>query len=460
MTSQSFSIRPLPVQGRRRRCSPSRSRSPPSRSSTADSLRRPSAAARPCSRPAAGAGTEGQIAEPPGRRPGRSRRCRARRPRSATPTTCALARPATPPSSRAPSAPTPRLLAADSREPLRDHRVGDPGARPPRLPRGARARASRAHRLAPALVRPYAAIVDGQIELGRYAAAARTLERMVTLKPNLAAYSRVSYFRELNGDLDGAVQALRLAAPRGGGGEALAYIQTLLGRLELDRGNTPPPSSPTARRWRPTRATRPRSAGSGPGRGGSAASSTLAIERYRDVVERLPLPEYAIGLAEAELAAGRQAARATATSRWSGSRPSCCARPGSTSTSSWRCSRPTTATPNGRWRSASAAWRRAPSVRSADAYSWALHSRRARPAALELSARRCGSAPATPTSSTTPGVIAAAAGERDRARDLLGRWSPRARASAPITARAPSGRCEGFGMSARQTLRPCWPRRR
>ena len=31
-----------------------------------------------------------------------------------------------------------------------------------------------------------------------------------------------------------------------------------------------------------------------------------AIERYRGVVERLPLPEHAIALAEAELAAGRR----------------------------------------------------------------------------------------------------------------------------------------------------------
>ena len=33
----------------------------------------------------------------------------------------------------------------------------------------------------------------------------RALQRMVDLKPNLAAYARVSYFRELHGDLDGAL---------------------------------------------------------------------------------------------------------------------------------------------------------------------------------------------------------------------------------------------------------------
>ena len=61
--------------------------------------------------------------------------------------------------------------------------------------------AQRARRLAPDLVRPYAVLADAQIELGRYAAAAGSLERMAALKPTLATYSRISYYRELDGDL-------------------------------------------------------------------------------------------------------------------------------------------------------------------------------------------------------------------------------------------------------------------
>ena len=56
----------------------------------------------------------------------------------------------------------------------------------------------------PERVAAYPEIADAQIELGRYEAAERTLQRMLDLKPNLAAYARVSYYRELNGDLDGA----------------------------------------------------------------------------------------------------------------------------------------------------------------------------------------------------------------------------------------------------------------
>ncbi len=95
----------------------------------------------------------------------------------------------------------------------------------------------RALALAPATVRPYAVIVDAQIELGRYDDAERSLQRMVNLRPNLASYARVSYFRELTGDLQGAAEAMSLAVSAGGGTrENVAYVQSLLGDLELKRG--------------------------------------------------------------------------------------------------------------------------------------------------------------------------------------------------------------------------------
>src|SRR6185295_8215225 len=97
--------------------------------------------------------------------------------------------------------------------------------------------ALRARRLAPDLVRPYAVLADAQVELGRYAAAAKSLERMAALKPTLATYSRISYYRELGGDLDGAVRAMGLAVSAGGGSaEGTAYVQSLVGNLQLDRG--------------------------------------------------------------------------------------------------------------------------------------------------------------------------------------------------------------------------------
>jgi tetratricopeptide (TPR) repeat protein len=95
-----------------------------------------------------------------------------------------------------------------------------------------------ARHAAPDLARPLTVVADAQVELGRYAAAERTIQRLVDLKPGLASYARVSYFRELSGDVAGAVAAMRLAVSAGGSPENTAYVQTLLGDLELARGRT------------------------------------------------------------------------------------------------------------------------------------------------------------------------------------------------------------------------------
>jgi tetratricopeptide (TPR) repeat protein len=97
--------------------------------------------------------------------------------------------------------------------------------------------ARRAHRIGPTQVAPYPALVDGLIETGRYAEAGRTLDRFLGVRAGLAAYSRVSYFKELHGDFDGAAQALRLAVAAGSGtAEGAAYVRVLLATLNAHRG--------------------------------------------------------------------------------------------------------------------------------------------------------------------------------------------------------------------------------
>ena len=162
--------------------------------------------------------------------------------------------------------------------------------------------------LAPESVRPYSAIVDGQIELGRYDAAARSLDQMVSLKPNLASYARISYFRELHGDLDGALAAMRLAVSAGGGSaENVAYVETLLGNLELQVGHI----ERAGAAYRTALARVPEYL---PARAGLAtvvaANGDLdrAIERYEAVVRTSAVHEYHLLLLETQLAAGREAA--------------------------------------------------------------------------------------------------------------------------------------------------------
>ena len=93
-----------------------------------------------------------------------------------------------------------------------------------------------AQSVAPELARPLTVIADAQIELGRYPAARLTIQRLIDLKPSLPAYARASYYRELHGDLDGAVEAMRFAVSAGGSPESSAYVETLLGDLKLTRG--------------------------------------------------------------------------------------------------------------------------------------------------------------------------------------------------------------------------------
>jgi tetratricopeptide (TPR) repeat protein len=162
-----------------------------------------------------------------------------------------------------------------------------------------------AARLAPESPRPLAVLADAQIELGRYAEARRTLHRMVALKPNLTSYARISYFRELHGDLAGAAKAMALAVSAGGGSpENVAYVQTLLGNLELQRGRLTAARAAYGQALIGLPTYIPAQAGIAR-IDAATGNEAAAIARYRRVVAQRPLPEYAIALAEAELVAGR-----------------------------------------------------------------------------------------------------------------------------------------------------------
>jgi len=130
---------------------------------------------------------------------------------------------------------------------------------------------------------------------------------MVDRRPDLAAYARVSYFRELHGDLRGAVAAMQLAVSAGSGtAENTAYVQALLGDLEFARGRVPAASLA----YRQALALVP---GYPPAAVGLARVESArgelgaATRRLTRVVARLPLPQYVVALGETEQAAGRPA---------------------------------------------------------------------------------------------------------------------------------------------------------
>ncbi len=278
--------------------------------------------------------------------------------------------------------------------------------------RGALRLAQRAQALAPETIGAYPILVDALVELGRYGEAERTLQRMVNLKPNLSAYARVSYFRELTGDLPGAAEALRLAIAAGGPvPENVAYVQSLLGSLELSRGRL----AEARRAYTAALAAVPDYAPALAGRARLAARAgdlEGAIARWRRLVERLPLPEYVIALGEAELAAGRVVAgrEDLALVRV---QEQLLASAGVNSDVELAIYEADHGDRARAVRLAREAWANAPSVRSADALGWAL-TRSGRPeAGLRWARRALRLGSLDPTFRYHAGIAAGARGARD-----------------------------------------------
>ena len=95
----------------------------------------------------------------------------------------------------------------------------------------------RAVRLSPTTAAGYGVVGDALVELGRYEEAFEMFNQMVSLKPSVSSYARVSYARELLGDFPGATQAMQLAVDAAAGEvDALAWSHTQLGKLFWSHG--------------------------------------------------------------------------------------------------------------------------------------------------------------------------------------------------------------------------------
>ncbi len=158
--------------------------------------------------------------------------------------------------------------------------------------------AEKARVLNPYRAQIYGVIGDAQVELGRYADALQTIQKMVDTRPDIASYSRVSYVRELHGDVSGAIDAMERAANAGTpGAEGTLWSQTYIGHLYFNTGDlksaeqiysnvlAQQPSYPYAM--------------GGLARVRAAQGRTdEAIALYQSILNRLPLPQFAIELGE------------------------------------------------------------------------------------------------------------------------------------------------------------------
>lgn len=75
-------------------------------------------------------------------------------------------------------------------------------------------------------------LVDAYVELGDYEQAVKMADKMIAIKPDIRSYSRVSYLREIHGEVEGAIEAMILAVKAGFPAlEETAWAQLTLGEL-------------------------------------------------------------------------------------------------------------------------------------------------------------------------------------------------------------------------------------
>lgn len=82
----------------------------------------------------------------------------------------------------------------------------------------------------------YGILSDALNELGRYDESAAALQKMVDLKPTFTAFARVSYARELRGDVPGARQAMEQALAMSFSPQDAGFALFYLGELEWNYG--------------------------------------------------------------------------------------------------------------------------------------------------------------------------------------------------------------------------------
>lgn len=61
----------------------------------------------------------------------------------------------------------------------------------------------------------YGVLVDANVEIGNYDEAVKNCDKMISIRPDLRSYSRISYLREIYGDMKGSIKSMEQAIEAG-----------------------------------------------------------------------------------------------------------------------------------------------------------------------------------------------------------------------------------------------------
>ena len=171
--------------------------------------------------------------------------------------------------------------------------------------------------MVPGLSTATGVVVDALVELGRYDDAVTAAQAMIDARPDLASYARVSYVRELFGDLPGALAAMEQAVQAGGSAsENNAYVIVQAGNLLVLEGRRHDADAAYARALQlfPDFPAALAAQGRAAVAGGDLSTAVALFDHAAAIV---PLPEYVIALGDAQQASAMPRQRRTAT-RWPG----------------------------------------------------------------------------------------------------------------------------------------------
>jgi tetratricopeptide (TPR) repeat protein len=98
--------------------------------------------------------------------------------------------------------------------------------------------AEKARKINPYNAFVYGLLVDANVETGDYEQAVMYADSMVSIRPDLKSYSRISYLREIHGDMTGAINAMEMAVNAGAPGqENTEWCRIQLGKLYEQLGD-------------------------------------------------------------------------------------------------------------------------------------------------------------------------------------------------------------------------------